>query len=469
MEEKEESEFYNKVKSKENGLLRLLGPRENCIMSVQSVLVWENPKYSASILLAVSLIFWLATTLRIFYLIGVTGAVIVFLDMWFNYIWPEIRVPPSPDEDTEGWISIHPHLLSVPEICNHLATAVVSMEDFIEKACRMRKKSRAKFFILSMISLSSLAVFGCYVSGIRLLYISVLAVMLCPAAFYHHVPQKTFAFIQPYIADFEQKLNIKRKKPKKGKKGKMKGEEVPLMSSSLESASSLQESDSDEELAPFVPVDTTLDPKTANAPDVNMLSVPESDDDTTGHTPECMTPLTRSDYSDHDDLESDEGEPMAPISAFLPSVGNMPSLTSMDSAMLSLAPMVDSMPSISCADDSDIQSLLPDTEAEISEMDESADDMSFIQGHFKESSPEDEGGLLFPDIEDVTNNAETETPVNRSSVLYSPEDAQSLLQQISEAVKEESRPLSDSATSETLDEFEFLNQEDLNDSADEEK
>lgn len=79
------------------------------------------------------------------------------------------------------------------------------------------------------------------------------------------------------------------------------------MSSSLESASSLQESDSDEELAPFVPVDTTLDPKTANAPDVNMLSVPESDDDTTGHTPECMTPLTRSDYSDHDDLESDEG------------------------------------------------------------------------------------------------------------------------------------------------------------------
>ena len=81
------------------------------------------------------------------------------------------------------------------------------------------------------------------------------------------------------------------------------------MTSSLESTSSLQDSDSDEDLKPFVPMELTSDPMTP-AVELNLLNVPDSDDERTGHTPEGMTPLTQSEYSDHDDLESDEGKPL---------------------------------------------------------------------------------------------------------------------------------------------------------------
>lgn len=60
MDDQEEVAFKRRVKLTENRLQRILGPQENYIMSIQSVLVWENALFSAGILLVVTVLFWCA-------------------------------------------------------------------------------------------------------------------------------------------------------------------------------------------------------------------------------------------------------------------------------------------------------------------------------------------------------------------------------------------------------------------------
>ena len=45
-------------KSSENKCNQLLGPWEPHIMTVQSLLVWENPQHTAILLVVVNILFW---------------------------------------------------------------------------------------------------------------------------------------------------------------------------------------------------------------------------------------------------------------------------------------------------------------------------------------------------------------------------------------------------------------------------
>lgn len=194
---------------------------------------------------------------------------------------------------------------------------------------------------------------------------------------------------------------------------------------------------------------------------------------------------------------SDE-QSMASMSQFLPLVNDMPSQNSLDS--LSLAPS---------------EIIMPSLEEDTKEDSESSSTASikFVPSHFKESSEEEEAtkveptkeehlaeGLVFPDVdEDLMDGSSAQDPdlsvaldnpmvaqtvsslmsstmagisALRSTVStalkqttegeYSPEDEASLREQMAEAVEEETHPEERPPDSPaTLDEFEFLSQEDL--------
>jgi len=197
---------------------QILGPSEAYLMMTQRVLVWENPKYTAVFFIFANLLFWLATTTRIYRLLGLTGLVAVFVDMWVSRIWPEIRLPPPEGSDTEGWTPVYPRLLSVPEISHHLATLSVRTRACATWLYRLRKRSHSKFFFLMVLLFGSGAVLGTYVSGILMLYISVQCILLIPGLLYHRLYDHVFIQLEPYLERVEKTFNIKRKKSRRGKR-----------------------------------------------------------------------------------------------------------------------------------------------------------------------------------------------------------------------------------------------------------
>ena len=76
------------------------------------------------------------------------------------------------------------------------------------------------------------------------------------------------------------------------------------MSVSMETSTSLMDSDSDEEIAHFVPPETAFDLQVKATLDKASLTVPESEEESTGHTPGVLTPQRGSDSSnsDNDDV-----------------------------------------------------------------------------------------------------------------------------------------------------------------------
>ena len=53
-----DSEVMEYIKSSENKYNLLLSPWEPYIMTVQSLLVWENPQHTAILLVVVNILFW---------------------------------------------------------------------------------------------------------------------------------------------------------------------------------------------------------------------------------------------------------------------------------------------------------------------------------------------------------------------------------------------------------------------------
>ena len=51
-------EFVKKLEKTEESFRNLLNPAESYVMGIQSVMVWENPKYSAVVFAVVNILFW---------------------------------------------------------------------------------------------------------------------------------------------------------------------------------------------------------------------------------------------------------------------------------------------------------------------------------------------------------------------------------------------------------------------------
>ncbi|XP_059526206.1 reticulophagy regulator 3 isoform X2 [Myotis daubentonii] len=161
------------VEAAQRALVEVLGPYEPLLSRVQAALVWERPARSALWCLGLNAAFWFfaLTSLRLVFLLAFSSMIIVCIDQWKNKIWPEIKVSRPDALDNESWGFVHPRLLSVPELCHHVAEVWVSGTIFIRNLLLFKKQNPGKFCLLSCGILTFLAVLGRYIPGLLLSYL----------------------------------------------------------------------------------------------------------------------------------------------------------------------------------------------------------------------------------------------------------------------------------------------------------
>ncbi|XP_030077135.1 LOW QUALITY PROTEIN: reticulophagy regulator 3 [Microcaecilia unicolor] len=194
----EREEQMRRVKSY---LLAALGGWEPLLGYVQSVLVWERPLRSALLFVALNAAFWCLalTPLRMVFLLAFGLIVIVCVDQWKNKIWPELRVARPDELENESWGFVHPGLLSVPELCHHIAGLYVNGTSFLRNLLLFKKENPGKFCILICGLLTFLAVLGSYIPGILLSYLLLLFVLLWPLAMYHRLGERIYRRMEPAL------------------------------------------------------------------------------------------------------------------------------------------------------------------------------------------------------------------------------------------------------------------------------
>ncbi|XP_031168782.1 reticulophagy regulator 3 [Sander lucioperca] len=195
------SERDGQVRAVKAALQSRLGPYEPVLTYLQSVLVWERPLQCVLLYTVVNVVFWFfaLTSLRLLFLLASGLAVIVFVDTWRNKIWPEIGVRNRDESENESWGLVQPGILSVPELCHHIAEAWVSGAVIASSAVQYKQHNPGKFCILTCGVFACLAVVGRYIPGLVLSYSAVWATLLAPLGAYHRVFQHVCVKLDPVL------------------------------------------------------------------------------------------------------------------------------------------------------------------------------------------------------------------------------------------------------------------------------
>lgn len=189
----------SQVRAVKSALQSRLGPYERVLTYLQAVLVWEKPVQCVLLYAVVNIVFWFfaLTSLRLLFLVASGLVLAVLVDTWRNKIWPEIRVKRM--EESESWGLVQPGILSVPELCHHIAEAWVSGAVLTSSLLQYKRLNPGKFCILTCSIFSCLAVVGRYVPGVMLSYSAVWATLLAPLAAYHRLFQHVCVKLEPVL------------------------------------------------------------------------------------------------------------------------------------------------------------------------------------------------------------------------------------------------------------------------------
>lgn len=240
------SERDGQVRAVKAALQSRLGPYEPVLTYLQSVLVWERPFQCVLLYTVVNVVFWFfaLTSLRVLFLLASGLAVIVCVDTWRNKIWPEIRVRKLDESEHESWGLVQPGVLSVPEVCHHIAEAWVSGVVLTSSVKQYKQLNPGKFCIMTCGVFTCLAVIGRYIPGLVLSYSAVLATLLAPLAAHHRLFQHVCVMLEPVL----QRLDF-------GIHGYMMSKPIDnqFLRRRIHGAASGEASDSEEELAAFCP------------------------------------------------------------------------------------------------------------------------------------------------------------------------------------------------------------------------
>jgi len=468
----QDDEYVRKLECTEERFRKILNPAESYVMGIQSVLVWENPKYSAIVFAIVNILFWLTTRTRFYHLVGLTGLFVVFTDMWTSKIWPEIRVPPPPNADNEEWTPVHPRLLSVPELSCLIAKYWVKVFDTIDWIIHLRKKSHFKFFVLMVFILTGSAMLGTYISGIMLCYLTVMGTFTIPAIIYHNVTPQVMEYIKPFILKIDTTFNVKRVKTKKGKR---KARE--------HARDTANDSDSsDDDIREFVP--TPL-PKI----------VRPQEDDGINENAGLLTPDSFSVSREVSDMDSnDEDFSFARGLRSMPGIDDDNQQDESHSENGSRLEVPDMELDASDISEGEQDITLPARDPDRDMEETKADQMQFVSSHFKEPTPSESDedsetkGLKFPDFREVDSPEEqaevhvgllaavasqlpasvtadlmskTVSNIMSSTVAGLSMFGQSMSAQSPPEKSPPKKPMTESAESDIMAEFEFLDEEDL--------
>ncbi|CAN9505511.1 unnamed protein product [Ophioblennius macclurei] len=240
------SERDSRVRAVKAALQSRLGPYEPVLTYLQSALVWERPVQCVLLYVVANLLFWFfaLTSLRVLFLLASGLVVLVCADTWRNKIWPEIRVRKADESENESWGLVQPGILSVPELCHHVAEAWVSGVVLTSSAIQYKSKNPGKFCILACGVCSCLAMVGSYIPGLVLSYSALLSTLLAPLAAYHRVFQHVCMKLEPVLQRLDFSIS-----------GYMMSKPIDnqFLRRPIRGAASGDASDSEEELAAFCP------------------------------------------------------------------------------------------------------------------------------------------------------------------------------------------------------------------------
>uniref|UniRef100_A0A8D3DTY2 Reticulophagy regulator family member 3 n=1 Tax=Scophthalmus maximus TaxID=52904 RepID=A0A8D3DTY2_SCOMX len=294
------SERDGQVRAVKASLQSRLGPYEPVLTYLQSVLLWERPLQCVLLYLVVNTVFWFfaLTSLRLLFLLASGLAVLLCVDTWRSKIWPEIRVRNLHESENESWGLVQPGILSVPELCHHIAEAWVSGAVLTSSVVQYKRHNPGKFCILTCGVFTCLAVVGRYIPGLVLSYSAVLATLLAPLAAYHRVFQHVCVKLEPVLQRLDFSIS-----------GYMMSKPIDnqFLRRSIHGAASGEASDSEEELAAFCP---TFDDAVV-AKELALTDSEHSDaevsytDNGTFNLSRGQTPLTEGseDFDRHSDAE----------------------------------------------------------------------------------------------------------------------------------------------------------------------
>uniref|UniRef100_A0A4W5P8P2 Reticulophagy regulator family member 3 n=1 Tax=Hucho hucho TaxID=62062 RepID=A0A4W5P8P2_9TELE len=294
------SERNDHVRVVKASLQDRLGPYEPVLTYLQSVLLWERPFQSVLLYTVVNVVFWFfaLTSLRLLFLLSSGLVVFICVDSWKNKIWPEIRVKKPDESENESWGLVQPGVLSVPELCHHIAEVWVSGLAFTSSLVQFKRHNPGKFCLLTCALLTCLVMVGRYIPGLVLSYSAVLAVLLCPLAAYHRVWQRVCVKLEPALQWLDFSV-----------RGYMMSKPIDnqFLRKPIRGAASGDASDSEEELAAFCP---TFDDAIV-AKELAMTDSEHSDaevsytDNGTFNLSRGQTPLTEGseDFDRHSDNE----------------------------------------------------------------------------------------------------------------------------------------------------------------------
>ncbi|XP_077978314.1 reticulophagy regulator 3-like [Glandiceps talaboti] len=398
-------ETMHQIKAKEDMLKNVLCPLEPVIMYMQGVLVWEKPSQSVVLWLCVNGAFWFITTTnyRVMFLLAVTGIVLVFVETFKSRIWPEIRVR-SPDDNEEGWTPVHPKLLSVPELCHHLAETWVWCCSFWESVWLMRSEQPGKFCLWACSICSVLVIIGHYIPGVMLSYIIVLSLLLWPVVDYHNINQKIYNKLEPVWMQLEYSMVKRGRRKKTSKQRKQLGSKSDDGTVIREESSSESESD----IAEFIPspnFETTAALARAVTDPDSASEI--SEEEAAGLLGRLSREPSFGRITDEDVHTDNEGN-------FMAGIGEIPAH---DDSMLqdsTDALHLDFIPTILANTVQPQKKAKPPTRV-------SDESMHFVPSHFDDSDHDTDGeksishGLEFPDVTDL--HKESHDPSTATSTL----------------------------------------------------
>lgn len=365
MERPQEDEHDRRICRLKENFKQALSPMEPTIMKLQSLLVWERPAKSAVLLVGVHCLFWfLNFSSCYFYTIICTAIMIVYmLHTWKKKIWPEIRVPPK-ELETDDWTPVHPKLLSVPELCEHLASCYCYLNQCCQYWMGLRRNRPFKFCIEACFIFACTAIIGHYISGVMLSYIIIMSIVLWPCLQYHNLLKKIYMKCEPLFMKLDYSMKVKNKWRYEGDRA-----EVSLNETCDDGKLSTSEcADNESDLEDFYPSDPLLSAKLAHA------------------------------------ITDSEDETGSPTVSLTPNVSKEPSVTNTDDEILDeeaiedeFALSVNTMPSfeetLDHTDDEFLEPEMPVVRQRSSSREGSEEVMHFMPKHFDDSD-------LEPDFED---------------------------------------------------------------------
>ncbi|XP_069111875.1 reticulophagy regulator 3-like isoform X2 [Argopecten irradians] len=351
------------VQRAENMFKRMLNPIEPFVMRVQSLLVWEYPRKSAVLFIFVHGIFWFlaAVGCRFYFVVSTVSYIVYLVRTWKHKIWPEIRVPPAVPEDPDSWTPVHPRLLSVPELSKYMAHVWCSASHIVHYWLAFRRAYPFLFCVVSSTFFLTLAMIGHYIPGIMLAYIIVISTLLCPSVIYHNLLKRVYLKFEPIFMKMDYSIKLKNKWAFK----------APRSPTSVSSTGEMEitETDSETEFTP------SLDPVTTAA---LARAITDSEDESLD--PSLSTPLLSKEPSI--DLEDeDEQERQVDFDVdFEEGIQEMPSFEDV----------------LDHTDDELLEPHIPKKASKHRQQKQG--DMTFVSEHFGDTSDSEEEDLNFPSL-----------------------------------------------------------------------